>query len=128
MKKLFEFFENSNLWSSKNLGWILIIMSFVFLIIGGVQKIIGTDTMVNNFTYMKLQDYRIWIGVLEVLGAILLIVPKTSSIGAVLISTIMGGAVALHLSLMGGNGFQAATILSLTAWIGYLLRKYQISI
>lgn len=124
MKKLLKFFENNDFVNLKNLGWVFVIMSAVFLIMGGTQKVIGTNQMVDNFTFMKLQDYRIWVGVLEILGAILLVIPKTSTYGAVLISTIMGGAVALHLSLMNGNGFQAAVIISVVAWVGHCLRKY----
>lgn len=124
MKKLLQFFERNNLVSVKNLGWGLVLMTAVFFIMGGVQKVIGTEQMVNNFTFMKLENYRIWIGGLEILGALLLVIPKTSSYGAVLISTIMGGAVALHLSLMEGNGFQAAVILAVCAWVGHCLRKY----
>ncbi len=124
MKKLLQFFGRNDLVKIQNFGWILVIISAVFLIMGGTQKVIGTKEMVDNFTFMKLQDYRVWIGALEILGAVLLVIPKTSTYGAVLISTIMGGAVALHLSLMNGNGYQAAVLISVVGWVGHCLRKY----
>lgn len=124
MKKVLDFFKRSDLVSPKYFGWALIFMSVFFLVSGGLQKVIGSNEMVQNFTFMKLESYRIWIGALEVLAALLLVYPKTSTYGAVLISTIMGGAVALHLSLMGGNGFIAPIMVSLVAWIGHCLRKY----
>lgn len=108
----------------KNLGWLLI--SIVTLMIGmsGISKIIATEEMVQNFEYMKLTPYMALVGVLEVIGVGLLVYPKTSVYGAILTSCIMSGAVALHLSLMGGTGMIVPMVLMGLAWGGHCLRKY----
>jgi hypothetical protein len=46
----------------------------------------------------------------------------TSLYGAVLIGSFMSAAVALHLSLMGGNKTGIPLIVGLLGFIGYLLR------
>jgi uncharacterized membrane protein YphA (DoxX/SURF4 family) len=107
----------------KNLGWVLTIIVSFMLGMSGISKIIGTQEMVNNFTSMNLLPYMALTGVLEVIGVIGLIIPKTSKYGAIILSSIMSGAVALHLSLMGGAGFFIPMILGALALGGYCLRS-----
>jgi uncharacterized membrane protein YphA (DoxX/SURF4 family) len=78
--------------------------------------------MVGNFAYMKLEKYRLHTGVGELLGALLLLIPVTSLYGAILIACFMSGAVALHLSLMGGAKTNFPMLVGLTAVLGYILR------
>ena len=89
---------------------------------GAIEKIIGTQEMVGNFAYMKLEKYRILTGVGELLGVILLAIPMTSLYGMVLITSFMSAAVVLHLSLMGGAKTQIPLILGIGAVLSHLLR------
>ena len=89
---------------------------------GAIEKIIGTQEMVGNFAYMKLEKYRILTGVGELLGVILLLFPMTSLYGMVLITSFMSAAVVLHLSLMGGAKTYMPIILGLLAVISHVLR------
>ena len=73
----------------KNLGWVLTALITLMLGMGGISKITGTEEMVNNFTFMNLLPYLTLIGILEVLGVLLLIYPKTSKYGAILLTCIM---------------------------------------
>jgi lipid-A-disaccharide synthase-like uncharacterized protein len=88
------------------------------------DKIRGTEESKGNFKFMNLENYRLQTGVGEMLGAALLLVPMTSVIGLVLISTFMGGAVVAHLSLMGGNKKEFPIAVWFGALVGYLLRAY----
>jgi hypothetical protein len=104
------------------LGWVLTIPVAYFLFKNGFDKIIGSKESIGNFQYMKLEDYRIPVGILEVIGVILLTIPSTSVYGLILITTIMGGAVALHLSLMGGKKVWFPMLIGLLTVGSYFIR------
>ena len=112
----------TSLFTLKFLGWLLSVMVSVMLGKGAVEKIIGSREAVGNFEYMKLSKYRILVGFGELLAIALFLTPLTSLYGAVLIGSFMSAAVALHLSLMGGNKTGIPLIVGLLGFIGYLLR------
>jgi hypothetical protein len=90
----------------KNLGWLICVVVAMMLGMGAISKLMGTAEMVGNFQYLKLDNYLTLIGGLELLGVI------------------MGGAVAMHLSAMGGAGVISPVMFGLLAWGGHCLRKY----
>jgi hypothetical protein len=104
------------------IGWVLSITTSLFLAKGAVEKIIGTQEMVGNFAYMKLEKYRVLTGVGELIGAILLSIPMTSIFGAFLIACFMSAAVVLHLSLMGGSKTEFPALVGLAAVLSHILR------
>lgn len=107
----------------KNIGLGLNLFVFLVLGLGGINKIVGTTEMVNNFTFMNLLPYIEFIGIIEIVSVILLMIHRTSLYGAVLVGSIMSAAVALHLSLMGGDNVIGPLMIGSFAWIGYYLRK-----
>lgn len=84
----------------------------------------ATEEMVKNFTFMNLLPYLSLLGVVELAGVVMLIIPKTSKYGAVLLSSYLSGAVALHLAMMGGTGVMTPIILGLIVWTAHCLRTY----
>ena len=104
------------------IGWALTAVVAVMLGKGAIEKVIGTQEMVGNFAFMKLEKYRILTGAGELLGVILLAIPMTSLYGMVLITSFMSAAVVLHLSLMGGAKTYIPIILGLLAVISHVLR------
>jgi uncharacterized membrane protein len=106
------------------IGWVLSVATSLFLAKNAFDKIRGTEESKGNFKFMNLENYRLQTGLGEMLGAVLLLVPMTSVIGLVLISTFMGGAVVAHLSLMGGNKKEFPIAVWFGALVGYLLRAY----
>jgi hypothetical protein len=61
------------------------------------------------------------IGVTEIACALLLAIPRTSVLGAVLVTGYLGGAVATHVRAMQ-PAFIAPAILGALAWLGLYLR------
>jgi uncharacterized membrane protein len=106
------------------IGWVLSVATSLFLAKNAFDKIRGTEESKGNFKFMNLENYRLQTGLGEMLGSVLLLVPMTSVIGLVLISTFMGGAVVAHLSLMGGNKKEFPIAVWFGALVGYLLRAY----
>lgn len=105
------------------LGWVVTLLTSLMLLMSGVQKIAGSEEMVNNFTSTHLLPYLFLVGLMEVATASLLMYPKTTIYGAVLLTCIMSAAAVIHLSYMNGSGVLIPVILGLSGWIGYFLRS-----
>jgi len=108
----------------KNLGWVVTAVLTLMLGMSAFGKLMGTEEMVKNFEFIKLTPYMKWIGLGEIVGLGLLIYPRTSIYGAVLLSSFMSGAVALHMSLMGGAHLVGPVLLGILAWTSHCLRSY----
>lgn len=104
------------------IGWLFTGIVAIFLGKGAIEKIIGTQEMVGNFAYMKLEKYRVPTGVGELLGVVLLAIPMTSLYGMVLITSFMSAAAVLHLSLMNGSKTYMPVIVGILAIVSYILR------
>lgn len=113
-----------NLFTLKNLGWFLTVVATVMFGMSAFSKISETEEMVKGFEFMKLLPYMKWIGFGEILGVALLIYPRTSIYGAVLLSSFMSGAVALHMSYMGIESIVAPVMFGVLAWSSHCLRTY----
>lgn len=110
----------------KNLGWVLTALVTFMLGMSSVSKIVGTEEMVKNFTSMNLLPYLALLGFVELAGVVMLVIPKTAKYGAVLLSSYLSGAVAIHMVMMGGTGVMVPIILGLAVWSAYCLRSHSI--
>lgn len=108
----------------QNLGWLLTFAVVFLLGSAGINKLVETEQMVNNFNFMHLSNYLIVVGLLEVMSVVLLTIPRTSKYGVILITSIMSGAITLHMSLMEGNGVLVPVSILLISWGAYCLRTY----
>lgn len=106
------------------IGWVLSVATALFLGKGAIDKLVGTQEMVGNFAFMKLEKYRVVTGLGELLGVVLLLIPATSLFGAILIASFMSAAVVMHLSLMGGAKTYVPIIVGLLALAGHFLRVF----
>ena len=85
---------------------------------------VGTQEMVGNFAFMKIEKYRVITGLGELLGVVLLLIPATSLFGAILIASFMSAAVVMHLSLMGGAKTYFPIVIGITGLLGHFLRVF----
>jgi putative oxidoreductase len=73
--------------------WVLKILFGLAFIAAGCAKIYGPPAMVAEFDAVGLgQWFRYFTGALELIGAILLLTPRTTAFGALLLAGICGGA------------------------------------
>ena len=110
----------------KNLGWFLTALVTFMLGMSSISKIMGTEEMVKNFTFMNLLPYLALLGFVELAGVVMLVIPKTAKYGAVLLSSYLSGAVAIHMAMMGGVGVMTPIILGLAVWSAYCLRTHSV--
>ena len=73
---------------------------------------------------MKLGDWRVIIGLGEIVSALLFLVPKTSKYGSFLLSSYMGGAIILHMT--GGMSIAMPVVVLLLIWLVTYLRNPQL--
>jgi putative oxidoreductase len=107
------------------LGWAVMGLVSLFFIQAGFQKLAGTEMMVTLFRDL---GYPSWfmaaVGLFEIAGAVLLLIPRTSHFAAVAISALMIGAAVSEMS--AGRAFQALIPLQwliVTAIIFYFRRR-----
>ena len=107
------------------IAWVLTVATALFLGKSALGKITGSQEAVGNFAYMKLEKYRTIVGVSEILGVLLLLIPGTSLYGTIIIISLMSGAAALHLSLMNGAKTWFPILVGALAVLSHILRVYQ---
>src|SRR5882757_8711652 len=87
--------------SGNILAWILaVFLAIVFTYAGGV-KLIGVRAMVQEFAQIGIgQWFRYFTGILEVSGAIGLLIPKYRFWAALQIAVVMAGATAVNIVIL----------------------------
>ena len=89
----------------------------------GIAKLSGVPQMVQVFEAIGFgQWFRYVTGVVEVGGAVLLLVPTTGFLGGLLLTVTMGFAVATHVVLIGGSPAPAIVLALLSAFVTWRLR------
>jgi uncharacterized membrane protein YphA (DoxX/SURF4 family) len=122
METLKTYLNKETLLQWSTLGWVLSALVTFMMLVSGFSKIVGTAEMVGNFEYMKLTPYLLMVGLMEVMGGIMLMVPMLSRYGAVLVASVMSAAVCMHLSLSMPNTMMPV-VLGAMALVGYFLRS-----
>jgi uncharacterized membrane protein YphA (DoxX/SURF4 family) len=81
--------------------WCVQVVLALAFIGAGSQKLIGAPAMVALFKAIGIgQWFRYVTGICELTGAVLIVVPKTRSIGAALLAAVMLGAITAHLFVL----------------------------
>ena len=107
--------------------WALTLVSAGMFLLAGALKWIGVDMEVQLYAAIGIgQWFRYLTGTLEILGATGLFVPALAPYAALLLATVMAGAVFTHLVVIGGNPLAAILLLASTLTIAWL-RREQIS-
>jgi putative oxidoreductase len=113
-----------------NVGlWILQIGAAGMFLMVGFLKLSGDPQMVALFQAIGLgQWFRYVTGSLEVLGAVLLLIPRLTGLGALLLVGVTLGAVTTHLFVIGGNPLPAIILLIVTGIIAWGRRERTIKL
>jgi len=86
----------------KTLTWIARIVAAVILLQTLYFKFTGADESIYIFSTLGIEPYgRIGSGVAELIAAILILVPRTTLIGAIMGCGVMTGAIFSHLFVLG---------------------------
>ena len=107
---------------------IVLRIAFGLIFIGaGASKLFGVEMMVQEFglfaAYGIGQWFRYLTGALEIVGALLLIRPRTVSAGAGLLTCISIGAAIAQAVVIHQDVIHALVFAALLAWIAYAYRN-----
>jgi putative oxidoreductase len=104
--------------------WLLTIVSAGMFVLAGALKLAGVQMEVDLFAAVGIgQWFRYVTGLLEISGAIGLFVPALASYAALLLATVMAGAITTHVFLIGGNPLIPILLLGATLTIAWLRRE-----
>jgi uncharacterized membrane protein YphA (DoxX/SURF4 family) len=107
---------------TRTLWGIRILLALAFAA-AGAAKLAGVPQMVANFEAMGFgQWFRYFTGAVELLGVVLILLPRAGFFGGLWLGGTMVGAVATHLFLIGGSPIPAMVLGALCAIVVYNLR------
>lgn len=102
-------------------GYVLSLLPALLLLFSAFMKLSKNPQAVEGFKKYGYQDGAIFsIGVLEVLCTLIYLIPRTSVLGAILLTGYMGGAIVTH--LRAGEPFVVQMLVGVIIWIGLFLR------
>lgn len=115
------------------LSWVLRIVAALILLQTLYFKFTGHPESVELFTKLGIEPWgRIGIGVIELIASILMLIPSTVFIGALLGGGLMTGAIVSHLTVLGieskGDGgqlFMLAIIVLICSLVNLELHRKQ---
>ena len=109
--------------------WVLQILAAAAFLMAGGSKLAGAPMMVGVFDKLGAgQWFRYLTGFLEVVGAIGLFLPRYSFYAAILLATVMVGAIFSHLTILGGSPVAPIVLLLLVSTIAWLRRPLSRSV
>jgi putative oxidoreductase len=112
----------ANRWGRIGL-WVLQILAAAAFLAAGSFKLAGNEMMVQVFGQIGIgQWFRYVTGIVEIVGAIALLVPFTAAFGGLLLAVTMLCAVGTHLFVIGGNPVPAIVLLAITASVAWFRR------
>jgi len=104
--------------------WVLQIAAAGMFLMVGFLKLSGNAQLVGLFEAIGLgQWFRYLTGTLEVAGAFLLLLPRTSGLGALMLAGVMTGAVVTHVFIVGGSPLGAIILLVVTGVVAWGRRQ-----
>jgi uncharacterized membrane protein YphA (DoxX/SURF4 family) len=107
-------------WSARVIGgWTLTALLGCLFLASGVAKFVMPDAK-DNFEKMRLGDQLILIACGELLSAVLFLFPRTFSLGVLLLSGYMGGAIVVHMTK--NESYLPQSIILLLIWLTAYLR------
>ena len=102
-------------------GWVLTVLPAALLIMSGTMKLLGGPELEKGMeqTGIPLSVAKP-LGIVEIVSAVIYLIPQTAVLGAVLLTGYMGGAIATHVRLE--ESFIVQTIIGVVVWLGIYLR------
>jgi hypothetical protein len=108
-------------------GWVLSILPSLFLLFGGVMTLVQPNSEEARAGREQLgypDDVAVVLGILMISCTLIYLFPRTSILGAILLTGYLGGAVASHVRVHD-PAFKIAfpIIFSVVLWLGIWLRS-----
>src|SRR5215831_12639778 len=113
---------------SKTMLWagrIVSALPVLLLLLSAVMKLVKPAPVVEGFAHLGYpESLALGLGLLELACTVVYVIPRTSVLGAILLTGYLGGATATHVRV--GEPFFAPIILGVLVWGGLFLRDEQL--
>lgn len=111
-------------------GWVLSVLVILFMLLDGIMKFLKPaeviTTTVDELGYKEQHIFTL--GILALMATLLYAIPRTSILGAILLTAYFGGAIASHLRI--DNPIFSHTFftvyIGIFAWSGLWLRNMKL--
>ena len=102
-------------------GYVMSALPVLMLLFSGILKLVKPASVAEGFTHLGYDDnLALGLGLVELLSTLLYVIPRTTVLGAILLTGYLGGATATHLRI--GEPFHMAVLLGVLLWGGLSLR------
>lgn len=106
------------LWTGRVLSTLPVLM----LLMSAAMKFMRPPDVVKGFAQLGYPErLALPLGILELACTIVYVIPRTSVLGAILLTGYLGGAIATHVRV--GEPFVIPVVLGVVIWVGLLLRE-----
>lgn len=111
--------------SDRRLIWAGRVASFLAVlpfVPSAAMKLVRHPSVVEGMAHLELPESMIlWLGILELGCVVVYAVPQTATLGAVLLTGYLGGAMLTHLRI--GEAVYLHVVLGVLLWLGLFLRE-----
>ena len=102
-------------------AWILSCLLAALFIGSAAGKLMKAPQVVEMFQKFGLQNEVLLIGCGELVSALLFLIPRTHSLGVLLLSAYMGGAIVTH--MQHAESYVAQSVILALIWVAGYLRR-----
>jgi hypothetical protein len=107
-------------------GWILSILPSLLLLLSGTMKLVKAEDVMKNIEHLGYPEQLILVlGIVEVGCTLIYLIPRTTVLGAILVTGYLGGAIATHARVLEVQ-FIAPLVLGVMVWGGLYLRDARV--
>jgi hypothetical protein len=108
------------------IGRIISALPVLMLVMSGVMKLLKPEPVVQGFSQLGWDEsLALTLGILELGCTLIYVIPRTSVLGAILLTGYLGGAIATHVRI-GDPSFVTALVLGVLVWLGLYLRDVRL--
>jgi hypothetical protein len=105
------------LWAAYAMGALPVLL----LLMSSILKLVNPPFVTEGFVHLGYPGSQaLGIGIAELISTILYVIPRTSVLGAILLTGYLGGATASHVRI--GEPFHAAILLGVLIWASLYVR------
>jgi len=113
------------------MGWVLTVLVTLFLLADGLFSVLAPKLAPDALRPMVEEGgFRLeqapTLGIIMLISAILYVIPRTASLGAILVTGFLGGAVATEVRIGGTPWEWVCIALGVLAWGGLYLRDVRV--
>jgi hypothetical protein len=108
-------------------GWILSVLPALMLAFSASLKLTKAADAIKGFKELGWNEsYSVGLGLVELGCAVIYLIPRTSVLGAILVTGYLGGAIATHVRVGQFSHVPVIVIFGVLVWLGLYLRDVRL--